>query len=393
MNLAKLLEGPALITHRGVSFHSRGGAVLTPNAENFPIDSDAYGQLDQRAQENSIQLALTPVGVWTQEVLDVLYRWRRPVIGQLVTPRYDIASVDKDANEITILVSPVMPRKGCPVKASSFGTLPDPLAEDTTYFIGIPDEEGEPEVLTLHTSEADALAGSNAIDLTDVGTGDHVFIEQEPLIIHTYQNRRIRFWNAAIVGMPPINFSTQATLFGGVTLEAFRLNNQEWQDDNSLFTVDKAVLVDSPPDKAQIPTQEYALNWGAWANFQTRGPLTLTPQLNTTEISTDQRGLLSRKVSGVTASASGAPAGFSESELLAALQMQGGSIARGKSRAGADLFISGTGVYARLPGAAARTLPQNFSAADPRAGDLEWVGSVAPGEPVFDVSTTDLAGS
>jgi hypothetical protein len=388
MNLAKLLEGPALITHRGQVFHSRGGAVLTPTAENFPIDSDAYGQLDQRALDNSIQLALTPVGVFTDPVLDVLYRWRNPIIGGLVTPRYDVDSIDATEDEIT-LVGALGPRKGCAIKLSSFGTLPAAITDGTTYFAGVPDED-VPNVITLHATEAAAIAGTSKIDMATAGSGDHVLIEQEPLIIHTYQNRRITFHNAALITMPPLNFSARETLFGSAVFEAFRLNDQPWATANSLFTVDKAVLVDSVPDKTQIPTQEYTLGWGTapWDNFQTRGPLTMTPELTTTEIETDQRGTLGRKISGISVSASGVPSGISEAELLAVLSMQGGSVARGVSRARADLTVAGTGVYATLKNAAARVLPQNFSQADPRAGALEWVGSRVPGEAAFDLSTT-----
>jgi hypothetical protein len=389
MNLAKLLEGPALITHRGQAFHSRGGAVLTPTAENFPIDSDAYGQLDQRALDNSIQLALTPVGVFTDPVLDVLYRWRNPIIGGLVTPRYDVASIDTTEDEIT-LVGTLGPRKGCPIEFDNLdGALPAAITAGTTYFAGVPDAD-VPNVITLHASEAAAIAGTGKIDIATAGTGDHVLIEQEPLIIHTYQNRRITFHNAALITMPPLNFSARETIFGSVVFEAFRRNDRAWSAANSLFTVDKAVLVDSVPDKTQIPTQEYTLGWGAapWNAFQTRGPLTMTPELTTTEIETDQRGTLGRKISNLTVSASGVPSGISEAELLAVLNMQGGSVARGVSRTRADLTVAGVGVYATLKNAAARVLPQNFSQTDPRAGALEWVGSRVPGEAAFDISTT-----
>jgi hypothetical protein len=154
MNLAKLLEGPAVITHRGVSFHSRGGAVLTPGAENFPIETDAYGPISQRARENSIALALTPVGVWSAAVLAVLYRWRNAATGTLVTPRYDVSAIDT-ATDIVTLLGTGAPRAGCPIRWAAETTKPAAITLATTYFWGASGK--------IYDTEAHAI--------TDDGTG------------------------------------------------------------------------------------------------------------------------------------------------------------------------------------------------------------------------------
>jgi hypothetical protein len=388
MNLAKLLEGPAVITHRGVSFHSRGGAVLTPGAENFPIETDAYGPISQRARENSIALALTPVGVWSDAVLDVLYRWRNAAPGTLLTPRYDIDSIDI-ATDIVTLLGDAGPRKGCPIKVATFGTIPTGLSAATLYYVGVPDA-GTPNEITLHATEAHALAGTNLIDITNAqAASDHAIIEQEPVTIHTFTNRKIVFHNASISGMPAINFSAINTLFGALTIEAYRINDAAWSLANSLYTVTKAILSDTPPDEADIPTQEYTYGWGAapWDSFKMRGAATLTPQMALSELSSDGRGVCGRKIQSVSAIATGAPDGFSESQLLDILQLQGGTVARGKSRVRADLTIAGTGVFASVKNAGAAELPQTFSATDPRAGALAFVGSRSQGEAAFYVGT------
>lgn len=382
MNLAKLLEGPAVVTHRGVSFHSRGGVVLTPGAENFSVDSDAYGPLALRAQGNSIALALTPIGVWTDDVLDVLYRWRNATLGQLVTPRYDISAINTATDVVTLLGTDA-PRPGCPIRWAAETTKPAIVTLATTYYWGASGK--------VYDTAAHALTddGTGKLDFADDGDGDQYIIEQEPLIIHTYQNRKITFWNGAITGMPAINFSTQQTLLGAVTFEAFRTNDAAWADANSLYTVEKALLADSVPDESDIPTQEYAFSWGAapWDNFGLRGAGVLTPQLQLGDVGNDAQGVCGRKILGVSANATGAPDGFSESQLLDILQLQGGTIARGKSRIRADLEISGTGVFATVKNAAATQLPQTFSPTDPRAGELAWVGARTPGEAAFYVGT------
>lgn len=380
MNLAKLLEGPAIITHRGQIFHSRGGAVLTPTAESFAIDTDVYGPVDQRALDNAVALTLTPIGVWSAAQLAVLFRWADPTIGQLVTPRYDIDTVTAGTDVLT-LIGTAVPRTGCPVRVDSFGTLPAGLSAATTYYWGAAG--------TLHATEADALAAADPVDITDGGTGDHVLIEQEPLTIHTFSNRKIVFHNAAITGMPSITHSAVQSLLGPVTFAAFRKNDAAWSAENSLYTITKELLTDTPPDETTIKTQEYSAAWGAapWDAFKLRGPLTLSSQLATEPIVSDGRGLMGLKIANLTAAATGQPQGFSEEQMLDVLGLQGGAVARGASKVRSDLVITGTGVHNILYNAAARELPQTFSPRDPRAGELAWVGARTPGDAVFYVGT------
>ena len=388
INLGKLIEGPAVIYHRGQYFESRGGAGLDPVADAFAIDTDRYGPLDQRSLDNSIALTLTPIGVWSDAVIDVLWRWRNPTIGQLVTPVYDIDSIDLTSDVVT-LVGSLGPRIGCPVLASSFGTLPAGLDGATLYYAGCPDTD-TPNEITLHATEADAIAGTNKINVTGAGTGDHTLIEQEPVIIWTAGNRKITFHNGAVVGMPPIRFSARETLIGQVRFEMFRKNNAAWSDADSLFTIEKAALNVTPPDPADIPTQPYELAWGAspWDAFRCREAVEFTPNLALTPVETDQLGTVGRKISGLSATATGRPDGFSEQQLLDILAMQGGTAGRGVSKVRADLEISGTGVYATLYNAAARSLPQTFSPTDPRAGNLEWISGRSPTNAAFYLGTS-----
>lgn len=395
MNLAKLLEGPAVVTHRGVTLHFRGGLSLAPSAETFAVEADPYGVIDNRAAQNAIALSGTPVGAWNAAALAMLYRWQDAQIGQLVTPRYDVSSADATANTLTLLgptsgeqVALRYPRKGCPILLATDGTLPAGLSAATLYYVGIPDGE-EPWIITLHTTEANALAGSSAIDLTDTGSGDHYLIEQEPLIVHTYANRRITFPNGALVAMPPVIHSATGTLLGQVGFAAFRANDTAWSGSNSLYTVAKALLTDSPPTVSDIKTQEYTGVWGSapWDSFKFRGACTLTPTLATEPVETDGRGSLSLKITGLSAAAAGVPAGFTEAQMLDVLGMQGGNAARGVSRTRANLVVSATGVHTTLYNAAATALPQTFAASGPRAGEIAWIGARTPGSPAFRVGT------
>lgn len=395
MNLATLLEGPCNLIHRGVRTHFKGGFTLTPLAELFAIDSDQYGPLQRRALENSIALSGRPVGVFTAGSIAQLHRWQDPRIGQLVTPRYDVDSVDATANTITLLgdsTNPLnWPRLGCPLEFSfeSGGVIMAPLAVNTLYYWGIPDP-AEPWIGTLHTTEAAAIAGTGAIDLVDDGTGEQYCIEQEPAIIEAISvNRRITFHNSALITPPPIIGSTVDTIFGPATFGAMIKNNRAWSAANSLYTVEKVALSDNRPDEDDIPTVEMAGAWGAAPldAFTPRGPVTITPTLGTDPIATDARGNVGLKIASLEVAATFQPQGLSHAQMLDILQMQGGTVARGGDRTRGDLVISGTGVHLTVYNAAARELPQTFQATGPLAGALGALGTYKTGSGYYRVGT------
>ena len=396
LNLAKLLEGPAVVSLYGATFHFKGGLNLAPTADVFAIESDPFGVIDNRASGSAVALTGTPVGVWTQAQLDALYRWQDPIQGQLLTPRYDISAVTPADNTITLLgpktgeyVRLKYPRLGGPVRfATDENDLPAPLVAGTLYYLGMPDPE-EPWVRTCHATEAAAIAGTGAIDITDAGTGDHYAIEQEPLVVHTYANRKITFHNGALVQMPPIIHTTTATLIGQVGFGAFRINATARTVANSLYTVTKELLVDVPPDPATIKTQEYTAAWGAAPvdALKFHGPVTVTPAIPTDPVSTDGDGQLALKIAGLGVTASGIPAGLSEKQMLDLLAMQDAGAALGASKVRADLVISATGVHTTVYNTAATALPQTFAATGRRAGEIAWVGARTPGSPAFRVGT------
>lgn len=383
MNLASLLEGPANVTHLGQLFHFRGGLTLTPIADLFPIETDTAGIVDHRALDNSFVLSGTPIGVWTAAQLAALYRTAQLAPGSLVTPRYDVDAIDTATDIVSILGAPTI-RVGCPMRmvvgaggvlpAVSAGSLADVIYRSATG--------------KFYTTQAAAIAdaGGTLINFTDDGTGDVYLIEQEPLVIDALSaNRRITLHNAAVIAPPPAILSAVATALGQVAFGCFRKEGAAWADENSLYSVTKVALADTPPEADDIPTQEYSCAFGAapWATFKPRGPITLTPTLQTDPITTDGRGLLGMKVASRGISATLAPAGFSEAQMLDLLAMQGGTVARGKSRVRGDLVITGTGVHCTVYNGAPRQLPQTFQTTGPRAGELEIVGHATPGEAPF----------
>lgn len=383
MNLATLLEGPANLKHRNQLLHFAGGLKIRPLADVFKISTDINGVIDSRALENSVVISGTPDGEFTAGLLGMTHRWQNPAIGSLLTPRYDVSTVTHGTETLT-LVGSTVPRTGCPVKIYAFpgSTLPAGYSSATTYYWGLAG--------TLHDTEAHAIAATDVVAITDNGTGDFVIIEQEYIQIDAVsQNRRITFHNGAVSDMPPIILSAVKTLFGPMSFVALIKNDAAWADANSLYTVEKAALTDTASVKANIITQEYACVFGSspWDSFKTRGVVTITPKLSTDAIATDGRGNVGLKISALDVEAKLTPQGFTHAQMLDLLGMQGGSVARGKTRVRGNLVVSGTGVHATVYNGAPRELEQTFQTTGPLAGELAIDGNVDATNGYFRIAT------
>lgn len=375
MNLASLLDGPANATHLGETFHFRGGLQLVPLADLFAIESDVHDALVQLGLDNTVALTGTPVGKWTAAQIAALWRTAALRKGSLLTPRYDVSAINTGTGVLTLLGA-AQPRTGCPVKivVEKGGVMPAVSAGSLagTNYMSV--------TRKLYGTLAHALAdaGASLVVFINDGTGDVYMIEQEPLVIDAITaNRRITFHHSAVVVPPPAILSAVATLLGQVAFGCFRKEGAALSDENSLYTIEKVALSDTPPDPADIPTQPYDCEFGAapFDSFHSRGPITITPSLQTTAITCDSHGTVGMQVAGRGISARLSPEGFSHAQLLDLLAMQGGTIARGKSKVRGDLVVSGTGVHCTLYNGAPRQLPQTFQTTGPLAGELEIVGA------------------
>ena len=394
MNLAQLLEGPAIVLYKGQQFYSARTLDAHFTQEDFPIETAAFGPIDRRARQPSVLVTLMPIGEFSDALVEVLFPWRNPKFGQLVTPLSSWTYTSVDTTAKTIAITGHGMRAGMPCRFGTFGTLPSGYSSDTLYYVGSVDANH----ISLHLTEADAIALTSPVAPVSQGTGVSQMVEQEPLVIHTQMGNRITFPVAAVTAMPDLIFSAIATLYGAITFECFRTNNDDWSVTNSLFTVDFAAYSYAGPNKDIILTKEYSLAWGAvspFSNFQTRGPVTARLALGLAPYETDQCGILSRKITALTATISGQPTGMSEAQLSAYLDLQGAGTGRGVERTTNDFVITAAdgSVNARFYNAALRAAPQQFDATNPRAGTLEWetarkfYGSGAV-HPVFDIGVS-----
>ena len=252
--------------------------------------------------------------------------------------------------------------------------------------------------ITFHDTAAHAIAGTNLVVLSAVGSGVSQLVEQEPLVIHTEQGFRVTFPVAAITGMPELNFGSLVTLFGGVTFEIFRKNSTPWSTDYSLFTVDYAPYSYVGPDKTLILTKQYNPSWGAVAPFdafETRGPISVRFNLGLSPFESDQQGVLSRLITGLSVSISCQPYGISHAQLAQYLDLQGASTGRGARRTMNDFMVAAADntAFGRFYNASLKAAPQQFDATNPLAGTLEWETARmfkvdGTPHPIFAVATT-----
>ncbi len=364
-NITQIIGGPALVQFRGKSFYSKGDIILDTSLDTFAIEVDRFRKVDERVANSRIGLKFTPAGEW--ENLDVLFPYASTLLGDLITPVRTIASVDATANTITLdRALPV----GSAVRLQSDTTLPAGTDATTLYYLG----GGTLLAYTLHATYALAIAGTSPLDITDAGTGTHKAAVQEPLVIHTFDGRKLTFHNAALVQMPSITGSAVQTLLGEVAFECFPKVNTSWATANSIYTEAAAALTDTTFDPAAIITQPYTVAWGSspWDALATKNGVQVSFTLALEAVETDSDGILTRRLAGIEVTAKLQPIGITLAQLLSKLKLQDTGAIRGRSLSGSDLNISATGVYVRLYGAALIGGPQQFSSRLDRIGELEF---------------------
>lgn len=385
-NVCTLVSGPCLIQYKGATIRSKEDVKVDLSLETFDVTNDLYQLVDKRVANQPVKISFTPEG----RVADiaVLFPYGNVRLGAFVTPVSLAGAVNTTTN--TIAVADTALPAGTPVSFGSTGTLPAPLAAATVYYLSA----NAAGARTVHASSAAAIAGTGAIDLTTTGTGTLSFVEQWPLVILGNDGTRLTFANAAVTKMPTLTFAATKTLYGDVEFEAFPLNGQAWTTAGSIYTVDTAAFADSGFTPTDIVTQPYQFTWGSapWTGLYSKNGITIEPSLSLDPVEDDASGVLTRRISSVGFTMKAQPMGPDLAALLTALKLQGAGATRGRSLAGVNLDISGTGLYARLYGAALTGGPAQWATKLDRIGELTWAATrtfnAGVAQPLFAISTS-----
>jgi len=391
-NIEKIIGGPALVKFRGASFYSQGDILLQTQLDTFDIIVDRYAKVDERVADQPIRVTFTPAGEW--ENLGVLWPYANTLLGDLITPVNQIATVDAPGDFVTIYGGAFGAGHAVFLTVSDGGTPPAGLFTGQLYYMGLVN----PGNYAFYDTRANAVLGGVAgrSDITDAGVGTFKLVSNEPLVIHSFDGTKVVIHNAAVVGMPQITASTIKTLIGEVAFEGYLAHGKSWGDANSFYTITQEPLVDTTFDPADIITQAYILDWGAapFADMPTKDGVVISFDLGLEAVTTDTDGVLTRRLGALGVSATATPIGLSEAQLLDAVKFQGAGARRGRSLAGADLTLTGDGVFIKLSAAALKGGPAHFSSKIDRVGELTWSATrkftAGAPDPLFVVGTAPV---
>jgi hypothetical protein len=382
-------RGPAMVTHRAGYFFTREDLVVDFGIETKPIQSAAFGELDQISQGVKASAKFRPHGEF--EHLGVLWPYGTTPLGRSIFGEADYP----------LLIQPLDDtQKQTRFKAAAISKMPDLFLGASDTLLG--DTEFQmvgANNVAVDDAERLFVLEDNAIDL------DALPYNPDAVIVQAYKNR----WLSAGTWLPSYNgvaatggalaidanaAAVQAklrTIAGGIVddvtvagnySDGFTVTDPDDDITAGLFT---AVLAGTPGGSALKATQVSArvvkLELAPWAQFDTREGMKVAFALTLSEDTADSIGHYDTAFSGLTVTASGLPQGLTEAQMLAAANLQGANAVRGRklSTGGQNLDIYGDGVFFRLYGANLRKAGQVFSATKQRIPDLEWVATRAVG--------------
>ena len=268
--------------------------------------------------------------------------------GILVTPGLELKAVDSDAQGVldaTASIQPVM------IKF----TPSAPFADLVSLY---PWLEGAP--------------GTSLFGVTDM-----------PLVLVAANGVRLTFAATAIVGMPDLHLTARGLVPGAVTFLALGARALPITAANRVVTIDTASIPVAAAGTPQL-TDDFAITWGAapWVNLRARDGVRIRFAMKTKPVVSDANALLDLTLDRLEVEARFTPAtpgGPAESDLIAALHMQGASALPGRSLSATaqTLEIAGDHLWVQLPLAQVVGGSLAFDVTQGRLGELTFVAERA----------------
>lgn len=366
--------GPCWIKTRNKAFYALSNVTLVEKLTTFEVTL-SNGTKELREDVLTMELHIPPVG--KLDALSVLWPYGSCKPGDLVHAAAEITAVNAGTNVAT-LTSLTRFRTGAPVRPGS--TLNDPPAGLTAGTIAYL-KKASSTTATFHPTEADALAGTNTIDLTDAGTGRNTIIEEEYLILQPFDGSApYRFFNTAVITSPAMNLGANKTAIGETVIECYRQFATLATDAAAFYDRPGAPIVDTSFAFSDIKTESFSLAWGAalpWSSMSTREAIGVSFPLSLNPWGGDANGVASRVITDLGAQVTATPIGFTADDLLAKRVLQGAGAGRGRRIVSADnldiesttadlLFVRLNGAIMTDPGAL------NWDSIIERTGQMAW---------------------
>jgi len=383
--------GPAVVLHNAGYFFSKEPIALPLALNPYAIESDAYGKIDDRADDQPPKLPLKLVGEW--EHLNILNPFVSMQVGQRifgadlpldllsltddVVTRFHASAVTKPPDltfaSKSILLDTVeftLMRKNNTARtaADAFFTKYALRSAGVHYEISYGADTTDP--ITFNTAAADLAAALNALPgiVADGGVAVTGTYKRGFTVTWVAVGARATPFTAAFTGFPAgTAFQQTVTAEGsGGQAEVRLLKLTPWTDAYGAL------------DREKVITQPYQLTWGAgapWDAFTTDEGIAVKWNLaNLEPVPSDAEGVLNYMFGGLDAEVDCIPQGPTEDDIAAALNLQGAGAVRGRSmNADAhDLEIQNDGVYFCLYGAALNAFTQRWAAKQRRVGAVTF---------------------
>ncbi|MCE0484359.1 MAG: hypothetical protein LV479_09000 [Methylacidiphilales bacterium] len=204
-----------------------------------------------------------------------------------------------------------------------------------------------------------------------------------PLVLVAANGVRLTFAAAAIIEMPELKLSDRGTVAGTVTFLAIGARAQAVTAANRFVAIDIATPPTPPAGTPQL-TDDFAITWSdsPWASLRSLEGITVKFAMKTRPVWSDANALLDVTLEKLAVEARFTPAspgGPAESDLVAALQLQGANALPGRSLAAtaSTLDIAGEHLWVRLPQAQLVRGEMAFDATQPRIGELVFMAERA----------------
>jgi hypothetical protein len=405
--------GPAVVLFNDGYFFSKEPIALPLALDPFAIESDAYGPIDQRADDQPPKLPLKLVGEW--EHLSILNPFLSKQVGErifgedvpldllsltdLVITRFHAAAVSKppdltfaaksvllDTVEFTLMRKNNTARTDADSFFSKYALTGAGVYYEITYGADTTDP------ITFNATAAALQALLNALPGIAADGG--------VVVTGTYKSGYTVTWNNA--GARATAFTGAFTGFptGTAFAQTVTAAGSGGQAEVRTIAITPYTAAFGALDREKVITQPYLLGWGddpPWDEWTTDEGITVKWSLaNLEPVPNDAEGPINYMFSGIDAEVECIPQGPTEEDIAAALNLQGAGAVRGRSlNADArDLIIQNDGVYFALYGANLSAFTQRWSAKQRRVGavkfkptrvlsggiiqDLAYIGVAAP---------------
>lgn len=210
-----------------------------------------------------------------------------------------------------------------------------------------------------------------------------------PLVITPMKGKPLTFGNAIITKIPSLTFSATKPWIGECTMRALNVNSTEWSSAASILTLGSSGTVTdfTGYTAADILTKGVKLFWTGKSGFSTGNGLdvidgiTVDFDLQLEPVEIDAYGMVDYMFVRLDVTVRAKPIGITEDDILTALALQGGTVARGASNnaASADILIkdlAGTTLFtANSMNFADAGAALAYGARTNRSQDLVWKSS------------------